>query len=145
LDGSETGEAAVPYVEQLLSKISPAERAEVTLLGVVSHLTHYVVAGESSALVPYTDQEVERMKNETAEYLNGVAGRLKGKAADVKVRVALGEPAEEIIKAADDINADLIAMSTHGRSGISRWAFGSVTDKVLRAGNRPMLVVRASK
>ena len=45
----------------------------------------------------------------------------------------------------DEIKADLIAMSTHGRSGISRWAFGSVTDKVLRGGNKPVLIVRAPK
>ena len=57
----------------------------------------------------------------------------------------VGEAADEIVKAADEINADIIAMSTHGRSGLSRWAFGSVTDKVLRGGNKPVLVVRAPK
>ena len=51
--------------------------------------------------------------------------------------------AEEIIKAADEINADFVAMSTHGRSGLIRWAFGSVADKVLRGGNRSVILVRA--
>ncbi len=59
--------------------------------------------------------------------------------------MGVGRAADEIIKAADEIDADLIAMSTHGRSGLSRWAFGSVTDRVLRAGSMPILMVRAKK
>jgi len=56
-----------------------------------------------------------------------------------------GSAAEEIITYAEENNIDLIAMSTHGRSGIGRWVFGSVTDKVLHAGDVPVLTVRASK
>ena len=63
----------------------------------------------------------------------------------VKTKVTTGNAADEILKIADEINADLIAMSTHGRSELSRWAFGNVTDKVLRAGITPVLVVRAQK
>ena len=51
----------------------------------------------------------------------------------------------EIIDYAKANDIDLIAMSTHGRSGIGRWVFGSVTDKVLHAGDTPVLVVSASK
>jgi len=65
--------------------------------------------------------------------------------ASINIRVATDNAADEILKIAEEINADLIAMSTHGRSGISRWALGSVTERVLRSGNRPILVVRASK
>jgi nucleotide-binding universal stress UspA family protein len=53
--------------------------------------------------------------------------------------------AEEIIKLEEKTNADLVAMSTHGRRGLSKWVFGSVTEKVLRAGKVPVLVVRAKK
>ena len=64
----------------------------------------------------------------------------------VNTKVEVGDAAEEIVKAADEIGANLIAMSTHGRAGISRWAFGSVTDKVLRHGKSvPILMVRAPK
>ena len=59
--------------------------------------------------------------------------------------VVVGSAADEIIKASEELNVDLIAMSTHGRSGISRWAFGSVTDRVLRGGSKPVLMVRAPK
>lgn len=52
----------------------------------------------------------------------------------------IGDPASRILEA----GADLIAMSTHGRSGFRRWVLGSVTEKVLRAASVPMLIVRAT-
>ena len=143
LDGSKVGEAALPYVEELVSKLLPAVKVEVTLLQVVSSLTHYVIAGEASAQIPYTEREMEQIKRTAMDYLKKSGEGLRSKGAVVKIKVAIGKADEEIIKAADGIHADLIAMSTHGRSGISRWAFGSVTDKILRSGNRPILMVRA--
>ncbi len=77
------------------------------------------------------------------DYLDQIGEGLRSKGATVKIRAMVGSPAEEIIKAADEINAGIIAMSTHGRSGLSRWAFGSVTDKILRGASVPVLVVRA--
>ncbi len=145
LDGSKVGETALPYVDALVSKLSPEVKVEVTLLQVISSLTHYVVSGEVSAQVPYTKEEMEQIKNEAMEYLNKAVKGLRSKRAKVKIEVKIGGAAEEIIRVADEIKADLIAMSTHGRSGISRWAFGSVTDRVLRGGNVPVLVVRAPK
>ncbi len=145
LDGSKVGETALPYVKDLVSKLSPEVKAEVTLLQVVSSLTHYVVAGEASARVPYTKEEIEQIKKKAVEYLNKAGKGLRSKRANVEIKMKIGSAAEEIIKVADEIKADLIAMSTHGRSGISRWAFGSVTDRVLRGGNVPVLVVRAPK
>ena len=144
LDGSQLGESALPYVEDLVSKLSPEVKVEVTLFQVVSP-THYVVAGEASAKIPYTEKEVEQIKRITMDYLNKAGEGLRSKGAVVQTKVGIGSAADEIIKTADEINADWIAMSTHGRSGISRWAFGSVTDKVLRGGNKPMLMVRAPR
>ncbi|OGO25315.1 MAG: hypothetical protein A2144_09740 [Chloroflexi bacterium RBG_16_50_9] len=57
--------------------------------------------------------------------------------------VAIGNQADGILKAAEEAKADMIAMSTHGRSGLRRWAFGSITDKVLRGSSVPVLTVRA--
>ncbi len=145
LDGSKVGEAALPYVEDLVPKFLPEPKVEVTLMQVLSSLSHYVVAGEASARVPYTEEEIEQMKKQAMRYLRKAAEGLKKQGATARVRVAVGDAAGEIIKAADEINADIIAMSTHGRSGLSRWAFGSVTDKVLRGGHKPVLVVRAPK
>lgn len=145
LDGSKVGEAALPYIEDLVSKIKPEVKVEVTLLQVVSSLTHYVVAGEASVPVPYTDSELEGLKKRALDYLQKIGVALQGKGAVVKTRVSVGRAADEIIRAAEETNADLIAMSTHGRSGISRWAFGSVAGKVLQAGVVPILTVRAPK
>lgn len=145
LDGSTVGEAALPYVEELISSLKPELKTEVTLFQVVSSLTYYVVAGEASARVPYTEKELELIKQKAIEYLEKTGENLKSKGADVKTKVSTGSAAMEIIKAADETNAGLIAMSTHGRSGLGRWAFGSVTDRVLREARVPIIMVRAPK
>ena len=143
LDGSKVGETALPYVEGLVSRLSPEPKVEVTLFQTVSSLTQWIVAGEVSTRIPYTEKEMKQIKKRAMDYLDRAGEGLRSKGAIVKAKVSTGDPAEEIIKAADEINADLVTMSTHGRSGLSRWAFGSVTDRVLRGGNRPILMVRA--
>ncbi|MFC2065946.1 universal stress protein [Chloroflexota bacterium] len=145
LDGSKIGEAALPYVEELVSKLGTTPKIEVTLLQVVSSTTYYVVAGEASVPVPYTEQELDAIKQKATEYLDKAGEGLRSTGAIVKNQVAIGKASVEIIKAADEINVDLVAMSTHGRHGFSRLALGSVTDKVLRDGNVPVLMVRAPK
>jgi len=145
LDGSEIGEAALPYVKELVSKLSPRVKVELTLIQVVSLQTHYVAAGELVAPISYTEKEIEQIQQQARDYLNTVGEGMRSKKVSVKIRVGIGNTADEIIKAADEINVDLIAMSTHGRSGISRWAFGSITDRVLRGGHKPVLVVRAPR
>ena len=145
LDGSKIGEAALPYVNAFLSELSPRVKIEFILIRVVSLLTHYVVAGEAATPIFYTEKEMEQIQQEARDYLNRVGEGVRSKKVSVKIRIGMGNAADEIIKAADEINVDLIAMSTHGRHGISRWAFGSVTDKVLRGGHKPMLTVRVSK
>jgi nucleotide-binding universal stress UspA family protein len=150
LDGSTIGEAALPYVEELLNSFTPEKRVEVTLIRVVTDVTHLIVAtgglGETLS-VPYTEAELEQLKKQAMAYLNKVGKSLKkNKGVVVKPMVRIGtNAADEILKASDEIKADLIAISTHGRSGFSRWAFGSIADKILRGGNTPVLMVRARK
>lgn len=145
LDGSKVGEAALPYVEELVIKMKQGTKVEVTLIQVLSSLSYYVVAGEASARVPYTEQEIEQMKTQAEVYLEKRGESLRKAGATTEVIVAVGHPVDEIIKAADEIKVNLIAMSSHGRSGLNRWAFGSVTDKVLRSGHSPVLVIKAPK
>ncbi len=146
LDGSKAGEAALRYIEELVSKLSPEVKVEVTLFQAVSSLSHYVPAGEVAALIPYTDAEMKQIKRKAMDYLKKIGEGLRSKGTIVKIKVGIGNASEEIIKAAEETNADLIAMSTHGRSGLSRWAFGSVTDKVLRRGGTvPIVMVKAPK
>ena len=146
LDGSKVGEAALPYVGDLVSKMSPRVKVEVTLLHVAStSILHHYVVGPVGADILFTEVEMEQIKEKAMDYLNKAGEALKNKGATVTARVVSGNATDEIIKASDEINADLVAMSTHGRSGLSRWAFGSVTERVLRAGNHPVLVVRAQR
>ena len=145
LDGSEVGETSLPFVAELVSKLSPKPKVAVTLFQAISAQTHWVVAGEASARVSYTEKELELIKKEAIAYLNKAAEGLRSKGATVKTKVSIGNAAEEITKAAEETHADLIAMSTHGRSGLGRLAFGSVTDKVLRGGRVPVLLIRAPR
>ncbi len=145
LDGSEIGEAALPYIEGLMSKLSPRVKLEFILFRVVPLLTHYIATGEAMASVTYTGKEMAQIQRQARSYLNKVGKGIRSEKVSVEIRMVIGSAAEEIIKAADEFDVDLIVMSTHGRHGISRWAFGSVTDKVLRGGHKPVLVVRAPK
>ena len=134
LDGSKLGEAALLCAEELLSKLSPRVKIELTLLQVVPLLAHYITTGEVMAPVAYTGKEMAQIQRQARSYLHQVAKGIRSEKISVEIMVETGSAAEEIIKAADGMNVDLIAMSTHGRHGISRWAFGSVADKVLRGG-----------
>jgi nucleotide-binding universal stress UspA family protein len=143
LDGSKVGEAALPVIDHLISKLAPGTKIEITLIGVITLLRHWVVVGEASAPVSYTDEELKVIKERVSSNLTKVAAAINRPNITVKTIVSAGNAAEEILKAADDIKADLIAMSTHGRSGLRRLAFGSVTDKVLHGTKIPVLMVRA--
>jgi nucleotide-binding universal stress UspA family protein len=143
LDGSKVAEAALPNVTDLAIRMSPGTKIEVTLLQVVSTLTYNVLTENENAQIPYSESDLKEIKRKALAYLEKVAASLRAKGIDVKTKVAVGHAAEEIIKAASETGANVIAMSTHGFSGIKRWALGSVTDKVLHTSATPVLVVRA--
>ena len=148
LDGSFVGESALPYVGDLVSKLSPEVQVEVILLQVLSPVSSRMIYGTEGAIpdIEYTEKQMEENKINALDYLNKTGEALRGKGATITAKVAIGDASEEIVKAAEEIDADLIAMSTHGRSGINRWAFGSVTDKVLRREGRiPVAMIKAPK
>jgi len=132
LDGSKESEAVIPYIEELASKL----KAEVVLLQVLT--PRYLISDLEKL------EHLESLRASAKDYIEKMEAWLKQKGITVKseVREVMGNAAEEIIKFADEIQADVVAMSTHGHSGVSRWAFGSVTDKVLHTGNTPLLLVR---
>lgn len=138
LDASKESEAVLPYVKEVASKL----KAKVVLLHVVPPAsTVYAIPGATMQF-PYTQADVEMSKMQAEDYLNGVGSEVKSKGISVVPEVRIGSAAGEIIDAADDIDADITVMSSHGISGIGRWAFGSTVDKVLRAGTTPLLLVR---
>jgi nucleotide-binding universal stress UspA family protein len=81
---------------------------------------------------------------EAEEYLGGLEKRLKAKGINVDSHVRYGNEAEEILDHASTRDIDLIAMSTHGRSGVGRWLIGSVAEKVLRHSPKPIFLVRCT-
>ena len=96
LDGSEVGEAALPYVEKLISKLAPGAKVGVTLFQVLSP-THYVVAGEAAAPIPYIEAEMEQLKARAIEYLEKAGADLKSRKVSVECKVSIGNAAEEMM------------------------------------------------
>jgi nucleotide-binding universal stress UspA family protein len=152
LDGSAIGEAALHHIEEMVSALEISGNVEVILIHILVHQTHQIpVQGGYGYDVekPFTKEEMEPIKKEELEYLEKSGEGLRSRGVTVNCKVVVRETdtssAEEIIKAEEELNIDLVAMSTHGRRGISRWVFGSVTEKVLRGGSVPVLVVRAKE
>jgi nucleotide-binding universal stress UspA family protein len=90
----------------------------------------------------YKDQAIASAEAEARHSVSQAEAMLREKGISARSEVLLGQPAEEIIDYAKEENADLIIMCTHGRSGLGRWLFGSVTEKVLRGAKTPVLVIR---
>jgi len=137
LDGSKESEAVIPYIEELASKL----QAEVILLQVIAPDYHIYAAGGPEYGV-YAEQQMESMKKFARDYLEEIITRLKRREVTAKAEIMFGTAAETILNFADQANVSMVAMTTHGRSGVSRWALGSVAERVLRAGNTPLLLVR---
>ncbi len=138
LDGSDAGEAALPHIRQLSEKLG----SEVILLQVVAAGQHVHTIGGLD-YVRFTEQQIESMKAEAKEYLEKVKQRLAGTKGVIKLEVKVGDATHEIIKFADEVKIGLVTVSSHGRSGIRQWISGSVTHKILHAGNTPVLLVKA--
>jgi len=147
LDGSQVGESALRHVEDFISKLSPKIKVEVTLLHVLRPISPPFVDGDfEGAPIVHSEEDIAAAEESAMEYLNSAGGGLRNTWVTVFTKVTIGNAADEIARIANEINADIIAMSTHGRSGLSRWAFGSVTDRVLRSKNtKPVLLIRAPK
>jgi len=89
-----------------------------------------------------TEAQLDAVR-ESEKYLEGVEKELTGRGLRVTSVVRYGHAAEEILDHAAFAGIDLIAMSTHGRTGVGRWFLGSVAEKVLRASSTPLLLLRA--
>lgn len=138
LDGSEVGEAALPYVNEIAQKL----KSEVIILSVVEAGQRvHTIGGQD--YIRFPEQQIEATRIETENYLAITNKRLSDNGVNVRSVVREGNAAEEIIKLAKEDSIRLVAMSSHGRSGMRGWVFGSVSNKVLLAGKTPLLLVRA--
>jgi nucleotide-binding universal stress UspA family protein len=138
LDGSKLAECVLPHVESL---VKAGQVGELVFVRVVEPFNF--LSGET---MPRQD-EIARLdaqaRAEGENYVQNVAGRMKSNAVTVRGEVLFGKPSVQLSEYANNGGFDLVIIATHGRSGISRWVWGSVADRLLRAVCMPILMVRA--
>jgi nucleotide-binding universal stress UspA family protein len=140
LDGSSLAEKVLPFVTEVaLGCGSQVVLLEVTMppSATVEPLTGF-----------YRTTPIEKILREEVEaraYLKKVAQRLRKKGLKVSCVTVSGDPGETIVGYAKENAVDLVALSTHGRSGLQRLAFGSVADFVLKKSGLPILIRRPEK
>ena len=139
LDGSNRAEKILPYVE----KLAAAFESKVVFLLVVessfiyaSPFTFYSEAG-----VAIIDRE--KLREEGKNYLVGLEEEFRSKGIQVKALVYEGPVVQTIIRVAEEEGADLIALASHGRTGMARVFYGSVAAGVLHQVDRPLLIIRS--
>ena len=139
LDGSKLAEIALPRAVDLAKKLG----LEIVLTRAYQiPLSNYGVA--DAAYIPNPNALMNVVKEEAGAYLETKVNELRQNGVEkVSSILLLGSGADEIIDLARTTPDNLIAMCTHGRSGVKRWALGSVTEKVVRHSGDPVLVVRA--
>jgi len=139
LDSSPLAERALPWAIEL-ARLSGATLGLVTVVDVHQLTASLGLDYRSEIGVSVEDETRDVARN----YLDAKARELRADAVRVTWEVRLGRPADEIIRAARTTEADLIVMSSHGRGGMRRWAFGSVADDIVRRGYTPVFVVSAA-
>jgi nucleotide-binding universal stress UspA family protein len=128
LDGSPLAEAILPFITQIAGPLD----MEVVLLQVLAPL-------------PVGIEDVEYRLAEAREYLAPLAAELTASGVCARIEARHGHPVEEIIGCAQAVAADLIAMTTHGRSGLGRVLFGSIAGAVLRQADVPVFLMRLTE
>jgi nucleotide-binding universal stress UspA family protein len=156
LDGSAASETALNEVQRLADG---AAGVKVTLFSVAEEPSSTagplepgrgagpmapgeVAAGREQKTFEDRGQAIDRVKDETQRYLSERAAALRQDGVDVDTEVAMGDPVEEILRAAGTGGVDLLVMATHGRTGLARVMFGSVASRVVSSGVKPVLLVR---
>jgi nucleotide-binding universal stress UspA family protein len=141
LDGSELAECVLPHVESI---VKGCQAQSVTFVRAVVPIS-LSLSGDVD--VQPTEKDRKRIEAEdfavAEDYLKKVVGRLKYDGIKLQYKVIKGKAAESLADFAEKNKMDLIIIATHGRSGISRWAWGSVADRILRSACVPVLMVRA--
>ncbi len=140
LDGSKLAECVLPHVE---AAIKGSDSPEVIFVQVVEPIT--IPLGREMSEVTSMERlkELEfHSKVDAEKYLSGVVARFKKAGVNARADVILGKAAETLSDYADKNNVDLIIITTHGRSGVSRWVWGSVADRLIRSSSAAVLVIR---
>jgi nucleotide-binding universal stress UspA family protein len=136
LDGSRRAEAILPHVQKI------ARMGQSTVL-LMKALQDKMRVGTSPTQTQITSGEEEQRKKSAEVYLENLTEELRRMDIKAESKVVYGSPVETIIKVAEEDKADLIAIASHGRSGLGRVFYGSIAAGVLQAVDRPLLVIRS--
>jgi nucleotide-binding universal stress UspA family protein len=133
LDGSPLAEAVLPHAQSL----AKSEGAEIVLLRVT-------VTPDADLFVrnPIEGEHIVKVMEEEAQsYMEAEVSKLKNEGANVTGITRDGMVPETILDVAEETHADVIAMSTHGRTGVQRWLMGSVADRVVHYSHIPVMLI----
>ena len=134
LDGSKVAEGALPHAKAL----AYSEGAELILLTVATNPMDFVFSDPGVA-----NREIEEQQARTKKYISEIESQLKSAGFKVSTLLREGPTADVILRVSEEIQADVIAMSTHGRTGPARWLLGSVAERVVRSSKVPVLLIRS--
>jgi nucleotide-binding universal stress UspA family protein len=139
LDGSQLAEKAIDVAKTVLK-----QQGKIFLVTVIQQLSPPIFAYPTADGLHEVEAEAALMENVDSDirsYIDRVAKNLQLNGYEVEVEIAGGDPADVILALAEKIHVDMIVMSTHGRSGLDRLLFGSVTNKVVNHSHCPVIVV----
>jgi len=140
LDGSELAECVLPHVETIAQA---GGVQSVVFVRAVEPFSMSSVRGDPD----FTEEQMKEIDSRTIvaakNYLDQLVSRLDYGSVKVQSEVVTGKVAESLADYATKNEVDLIVVATHGRSGVSRWVWGSVADRLLHSSCVPVLMVRA--
>ena len=135
MDGSKRAEAILPHLEQLAKRYN----AKVIFLQAIDQSLLFM-RPETAAL---EQEEYETQAKQARVYLDGLKGVFREKGINTRAFITHGPAVKAMVKTAESENADLIAIASHGRTGLSRVFYGSVAAGVLHRIDRPLLLIRS--
>lgn len=138
LDGSEMSECSLEHVKAIASG---CDAGEVVLLTVTGEEGGAAVTWGGAVSAEQLDRIERQARNAAIEYMKKVTDQLRAEGLNAGSVVLKGAPADAILDYAENNGVDLVIISTHGRSGASRWALGSVANHVLRKSLAPVMIV----
>jgi nucleotide-binding universal stress UspA family protein len=139
LDGSQLSECALEYAKAIARPLFDCE--VVLFMAVEPSGSEIIRGGEAAAVSDIVRAAQKEAETDAKEYLSRISAKLNNEGLGSSIVVVGGSPADEILKYSKEAKVDLIVMSTHGRSGLSRFIAGSVARKVIDHSAIPVLIV----
>jgi nucleotide-binding universal stress UspA family protein len=143
LDGSELAECVLPHVEAITAG---CKITSVVFVRVMSPI-QLTASIPSDGIFGFSEEKLEQMEEQRKQtavaYLKKIVESTRLEGAVLSYEVLKGPVANTLAHWAESNGVDLIAIASHGRSGVSRWVMGSVADRILRSACVPVLIIRA--